>query len=109
MNIIVNIIVNTQGMDLFSTTEILLREYEGMIREERSECASKATKEMESFGGQRPYQMKIFGVPKSNRMKKFDARRSNQRPCVFQGKFFNCNKYGHKKVDCRNNGTTAKE
>ena len=108
-DIIVKIIVNTQGMDLFTAKEMLLREYEGIFRKERSECALKATKEMKSFGARRPNQMKYFGVGKSIQMENSDARRSHQRYSAFQGKCFNYNKYGHKKVGCRKNRTTTKE
>nr|CCA18130.1 putative polyprotein [Albugo laibachii Nc14] len=70
---IVKINENIQGIDLFRAKELLHREYEGLVRKEQSESALKST---------RKTQQKTYGS---------------------QGKCFNCNQYGHKKIDCKKN------
>nr|CCA24283.1 putative polyprotein [Albugo laibachii Nc14] len=80
-DIIVKIIENIQGMDLFCVKEMLHREYEGLIRKEEIESALRATRKMYTSG----------------------ARKQNRNNHGFQGKCFNYGKYGHMKIDCRKN------
>ena len=77
---IIKIVENIQDIDLFRAKEMLRREYEGIALKEKSELALKAKRNFKSSSD----------WSKESRNK-------------FSGKFFVCNKYGHKKQDCWKN------
>nr|CCA27375.1 AlNc14C518G12025 [Albugo laibachii Nc14] len=77
-NQISKIIENMPCMDLFQAKEMLRREFESMMRQEKTEVALKA-------------------ITKS-RKSRFGRKKGK-----FEGKCFACNRFGHKREDCWKN------
>uniref|UniRef100_A0AAV1U517 Polyprotein n=1 Tax=Peronospora matthiolae TaxID=2874970 RepID=A0AAV1U517_9STRA len=81
---IVKIIENMPGMTLFHAKEMLRREYDGMARTEHQEIALKSTHTSKYKKGPRRH-----------------MGRSSSRGEKFSGRCYRCNKYGHKRQDCK--------
>ena len=81
---IVKIIENMPGMTLFHAKEMLRRKYEGMPRIEHQEVALKSTHTSKYKKGPRRH-----------------MGRSSSRGEKFSGRCYQCNKYGHKRQDCK--------
>ena len=81
---IVKIFENMPGRTLFHAKEMLRREYDGMTRTEHQEVALKSTHTSKYKKGPRRH-----------------MGRSSPRGEKFSGRCYRCNKYGHKRQDCK--------
>ena len=81
---IVKIIENMPGMTLFHAKEILRREYDCMMRKGHQEVALKSTHTSKYKKGPRRHE-----------------GRSSSRGENLLGRCYQCNKYGHKRQDCK--------